>query len=193
VQLKDGNLNLGNALVLANGSASITFSTLGVGSHAITAVYAGDDNNAGNVSVQVTQTVALSSTSTSLFMSPTSAAVGRVQTFTAVVTGAAPTGIVEFRDGSTVLATAAVTNGQAIFATSNLLAGSHTFVAAYSGDANNAPSVSATLSFAVASAGGSQGKGGGEDVDTPTLPEWGVLLMAMLLLWAGTLRQRRMH
>jgi alpha-tubulin suppressor-like RCC1 family protein len=193
VQLKDGNLNLGSTLVLANGSASLTTSSLSVGSHAITAVYAGDDNNAGNLSALFTQVVALSASTTSLYMSPNNAAAGQLQTFTATVAGASPAGTVQFKESGVLLGSASLVNGQATFATSSLALGPHSVVAEYSGDQNNAPSVSATLSFAVASAGGSQGKGGGEDVDTPTLPEWGALLMAMLLLWAGTLRQRRMR
>jgi alpha-tubulin suppressor-like RCC1 family protein len=185
VQFKDGNANLGSALILANGTASLTTSSLGVGSHVITAVYAGDANNAGNLSALFTQVVALSASTTSLYMSPNNAAAGQLQSFTAPVAGASPTGTVQFKDGGVLLGSAAIFNGQAVFATSTLSVGSHSITAFYSGDADNQASTSAALVFSAAAAGGSQGHGGGEDADTPTLPEWGALLLAMLLLWVG--------
>src|SRR4029077_4928494 len=64
VSFQDGATNLGTANLL-NGQASITVSTLGVGSHSLTAAYGGDGNfNAGTSAV--TQTVNKASTTTSL-------------------------------------------------------------------------------------------------------------------------------
>ena len=69
-------------------------------------------------------------------------------TFTAQVAAAAPgggtpTGTVTFMEGSTVLATAALSNGQVQFTTSALMPGTHSISALYGGDTNFSPSVAA--------------------------------------------------
>ena len=75
---------------------------------------------------------------------PTAAAVsgslGRPVSLTVNVSGTSPTGTVTFREGSTVLGMATVSNGTASLVLSNLSIGQHTITATYSGDANNAPS-----------------------------------------------------
>ena len=64
-------------------------------------------------------------------------------TFTATVTGSAPTGTVTFNEGVAVLCNAVpLAGGQAQCSTSALTVGSHSIVASYSGDAANAASVS---------------------------------------------------
>jgi Bacterial Ig-like domain (group 3)/FG-GAP-like repeat len=60
-----------------------------------------------------------------------------------------PTGTVSFYDGSAKLATQAVSNGQATFATSSLAIGVHSITAQYSGDTNFVPSTSAIVSQVV--------------------------------------------
>jgi hypothetical protein len=78
---------------------------------------------------------------------------GQPVTFTATVTGNAPTGILVFRDGATTLCSAtASTSGNTATATcttSNLSVGTHPITAAYSGDANNAAAASAVLNQTV--------------------------------------------
>lgn len=59
-----------------------------------------------------------------------------------------PTGTVTLSDGSTTLATVPLTNGQATFASSTLSVGSHSIMAAYSGD-NNFQASTGTLSESV--------------------------------------------
>lgn len=59
-----------------------------------------------------------------------------------------PTGTVTLTDGSTTLATVPLANGQATFATSSLSVGSHSIMAAYSGD-NNFQASTGTLSQSV--------------------------------------------
>ncbi len=89
-------------------------------------------------------------TTTALASSANPAAVGAPVTFTATVAGAAPTGTVNFKDsGTTIAGCAAVPLGAARTAacsTSALVAGVHSIVAAYSGDAANAASTSSALS-----------------------------------------------
>ena len=80
-------------------------------------------------------------------------------TFTATVTGSAPTGNVSFLDGGTPVCTAVAltdTGGTrtATCSTANLTVGVHDIVAAYSGDANNASSQSAVLSQRINAAEG---------------------------------------
>jgi hypothetical protein len=72
-------------------------------------------------------------------------------TVTASVAGAAtPTGTVTFRDGATVLGTAALDpSGRAAFTTAGLAAGTHSLTAAYGGDARSAASTSPALSQTV--------------------------------------------
>ena len=57
VQFEDGGTNLGAPVALSGGKASLTTSSLAVGSHAITAVYGGDANNAGSASSTLTEIV----------------------------------------------------------------------------------------------------------------------------------------
>lgn len=89
-------------------------------------------------------------TSTTLTASPTSTTTGLPVTFTATVTqdpgSAVPTGSVTFREGSTVLGTAALDSaGTATLTTSTLPAGSDSITASYGGDSYDLKSASAVL------------------------------------------------
>ena len=75
--------------------------------------------------------------------------VGQSGTFTASVTPASATGTVQFLSNGTVIGTATLVSGSAAFATSSLAQGSHSITASYSGDANDAPANSGTLSQTV--------------------------------------------
>jgi hypothetical protein len=95
-------------------------------------------------------------TTTSLSSSLNPSTAGDNVTFTASVTGNAPTGSVAFSDGaSTMSGCAAVTltgsgnTRSAQCSTSSLTAGTHSISAAYSGDVANAPSTSSVLSQVV--------------------------------------------
>jgi probable HAF family extracellular repeat protein len=97
-------------------------------------------------------------TSTALATSAGTSVVGQRVTFTATVTpnqssAIAPTGQVTFFDGSTVMGTAPVTSGAALFTTSALTLGPHNVTALYRGDANFAASTSARSSELVVTAG----------------------------------------
>jgi hypothetical protein len=80
---------------------------------------------------------------------------GQSVTFTANVvvaagSGAAPTGVVTFLDGNTVLETKTlVGSGVASFSTAGLSVGVHAITASYAGDANSVASVSAVLTETV--------------------------------------------
>ena len=107
--------------------------------------------------------IASQSTTTSLASSANPSVVGASVTFTATVTGSAPTGTVAFADGGNTISgcgTAALPAGTAnsktaTCSTSSLAAGTHSIVASYGGDANNLASASGALAQVVNSAGGS--------------------------------------
>ena len=90
-------------------------------------------------------------TTTTLSSAPNPSIVGASESFTATVSGAAPTGTVAFTDGGSAitgcsaiaLPTGAAGSKTATCNTSSLSAGMHNIVATYSGDGANNPSTSA--------------------------------------------------
>src|SRR5207253_5677509 len=117
------------------------------------AVYATDGSNR-----LTAYAFAQQSTTTTLTSSANPAPVGANVTFTANVTGNAPTGSVAFTDGGSTIsgcgAMALAGSGNtktASCSTSSLAAGTHSIVAAYSGDPANAGSASAPLSQVIGS------------------------------------------
>jgi YVTN family beta-propeller protein len=150
VQFKDGASNLGSPVTLSASGAQLTTSALTVGVHSITAVYSGDANNAPSTSTAVTETVTKESSTTALSTSAATIQAGQPVTFTATVTGASPTGTVQFMDGATNLSSAVtLSGGSAQLTTSTLTVGGHSITAAYSGDANNSKTTSAAVTETV--------------------------------------------
>jgi hypothetical protein len=96
-------------------------------------------------------------TTTTLTSSANPDVLGQSVTFTATVApvspgSGTPTGTVQFKDGTTVLATVPLTNGVATYSTSTLGQGAHSITAVYSGDAKDLTSTSAAFSEQVQSA-----------------------------------------
>ena len=152
VQFLDGSTTLGT-VALQGGAASLSVSTLSVGSHAISAMYSGDGAGyLGSTSAVITETVSKASTSAALAVSPNPATAGQAVTLAAAVSPASATGTVQFLDGATVLGAVPVSNGAATLSTSGLGAGSHSLTAVYSGDATNSPSTSAVVALNVSKA-----------------------------------------
>ena len=141
VAFLDGNAVLGIAPINAAGQATLMVS-LGVGNHALTAVFGGNGGFAASTSAVVAETVNQAATATALSPSANPAVGGQTVTFTATVTAVAPgagtpTGTVTLLDGNTVLGTAAVgADGRATLTTSFAAAGGHAITAIYSGDGN---------------------------------------------------------
>ncbi|TCK73743.1 Ig-like domain-containing protein [Acidipila rosea] len=147
VSFKDGSAVLGSS-TLRNGSAQIAISSLAIGSHAITAIYAGDANDGGSSSSPITQMVQQAASKLTLQSSLNPSGVGARVTFTATLAsnGSIPTGTVVFEDGATVLGAGSVNgSGLASYSTTALATGQHSVTANYSGDANNGASVSAPI------------------------------------------------
>jgi hypothetical protein len=92
----------------------------------------------------------LASSSTVLAVSANTASENQALTFTATVTGFAPTGNVSFTSGATTLGTVAVANGTATLSASFAAAGTYAVTASYAGDVENQPSSSNAVSIAVA-------------------------------------------
>jgi autotransporter-associated beta strand protein len=107
---------------------------------------AGESANSGQVSATPMPPTPLPTTLASSLGA--SGSYGTAVTFTASVTAAA-TGMVTFKNGTTVLGTGTVNAGQATYATSTLAAGGHSLTAIYEGDATYAPSTSAAFSYTV--------------------------------------------
>ncbi len=157
VNFNDGNNQIGSGTLSTVGTAQVaTFSTttLAIGTHSITAIYAGDTNNAGSTSTPVSQVITAVTTTTTLTSSNLSPAYGAAVTLTATVatTGThKPTGTVTFNNGNTVIGMSALNGSQvATLATSAFAVGANSITATYGGDANNSSSTSTILTETVA-------------------------------------------
>ncbi|MBC5785079.1 Ig-like domain repeat protein [Ramlibacter sp. USB13] len=147
VTFTDGAATLG-AKPLASGSVTLSVKLPG-GSHALTAVYAGDAANTASTSSTLTHVVSAAASTTTLSVTPSGAAIGQNVTLMAKVAGYNPSGAVTFTAGGTPIGTAPVTGGAATLSTAGLGPGSHVLSASYAGDASNATSTSATVSVTV--------------------------------------------
>ena len=163
VTFLDGTTVLGVGAINAAGIATFTTSSLAIGSHSITASFAGDTNFTGATSTALTQIVSKIPSAIVLTQTTPLQLLNTMITFSANVTtpSPTPTGSVTFYDGETALGTAPLstngtavvtlsTTGNAAFSTNSLAAGTHIITAAYSGDSTFMSSTSAPLSNVVA-------------------------------------------
>ncbi len=152
----DGNTVLAMVPINAAGQATLLVS-LGVGNHALTAVFEGNAGFAASTSAVMAATVHQAATATALSPSANPAVAGQAIAFTATVTAVvpgvgAPTGTIAFLDGGTVLGTAALgADGRATLITAGFAAaGGHAITAAYSGDDHFAASSQAVVEQVIA-------------------------------------------
>ena len=143
----DGKVSLAVGAIIA-GAASITTSTLFVGTHPITAVYSGDTNYYGASSAVLSEVVNKVSTAVTLISSLNPSTFGNAVTLTATISAGA-TGTVTFHDGTTALGTGIINNGVATLTTSSLAVGSHSITVQYGGDTNYNGAVSIAVSQVV--------------------------------------------
>jgi len=153
VKFLDGTTQIGTAALAGNpGAASFAISTLTAGSHSISASYQGDQNN-GQSSASIAQTVNLTPTVTAVSATPDPGIAGKPITLTATVTVASgtgkTTGTVTFTDGAATLGTANVGTGGTASLNKILAPGPHAIVATYGGDGNNNGSASAPLAVPI--------------------------------------------
>ena len=146
VTFKDGATTLGSGAVSGN-LASLTTSSLAMGTHFMTAVYGGDSNFTGGTSETWAQVVTKAATATTLLSSMNPSVSGKPVTFTASVSSLAggPTGKIQFMNGTTVLETLKLTSGSAKYTTSKLPLGANGITAVYEGDSDNSGSMSAPV------------------------------------------------
>ena len=154
VQFAIDGSSVGGAVSLSGGSAtSGSISTLAVGTHSVTATYAGNGSFNGSTSSTLTQTVNKADAATSVNTSSANPSVfGQAVTFTALVTAmppgaGTPTGTVQFSvDGVNLGGPATLSFGVATSpTTSSLTVGTHTVTASYSGDGNFTGSASPSM------------------------------------------------
>ena len=145
VSYKIGSSTL-STVPLVNGYSTYTTAFPSIETQSITAVYSGDANNLGSTSSTLNEVV-LAATSTNLTTSNSSTVVDQPVTFTASVTSptGTPTGNVTFTVSGNKPVNVLLTNGEAMFTWTFANAGVRTVTAAYSGNANDAPSTSAPL------------------------------------------------
>jgi Bacterial Ig-like domain (group 3) len=157
VNFLDGTKTLGIGTLTSSGAATLSLSTLSVGTHAITATYGATPDSASSTSATLTEVIQPTppaASATTLSSSTNPAASGQAVTFTATVvkTPQPPTGAVTFLDGSIILGTKALdSTGTAMFSTSTLDIGSHSITANYAGDATTTASVSPAMIEVVSS------------------------------------------
>jgi subtilase family serine protease len=133
----------------------------------------GWDYTTGFGSFDVTAAAAFTRPAIVVTLTPAMVAPGGAVTLSATVTGNNPTGTVQFQvNGANFGTPVALVNGVATLTTTSLPAGSDTISAVYSGDLYNAGASSPPATENV----------GVSAKQVPTLPEWGMILMGILLL-----------
>lgn len=150
--LADG-ASIGTATLDSTGQATLNYSALTVGTHVITASYAGTNDYMASTSASVSQVVQKMPTSTSLGASSSGGA-NSPATLVATVTGITsltpiPTGTVTFFNGTTNLGTAPLNANGIATLSPQLAATSNTFTATYSGDAVHSPSSSVAVAITI--------------------------------------------
>jgi Bacterial Ig-like domain (group 3)/FG-GAP repeat len=135
----------------ASCSESVAFAPATLGPAAGTLTFTDNSGGSTTQQVQLSGTGITAVTSTSIASSLNPSTYGQAVTFTAVVTNASgtPTGSVTFMDGANSLGVAGLTGGAASITVSNLVAGSHSIVAMFSGGTNLNPSTSPALAQTV--------------------------------------------
>ncbi len=148
ITITDTTDALSCSYALRSPQTGCSIAPLGVGTKTLTAKYSGDNYFLASSDVE-TLAVTAANSATSLTSSPNPATIGRNITLHASVSGYAPSGTVGFSDGATTLCSANLSGtGNSRIAScdfATLVLGSHSITASYSGDSNNAPSMSAPL------------------------------------------------
>lgn len=153
IAFSDGGQSIGTVALGTGGVAALSTNALAVGSHKITASYAGDQDVDASTSAAITQTITEANTATVLTVNPAQPESGTSATLTATVSpisgSGSVTGTVTFSDGSSSLGSSAVgANGKSsiavIFST-----GTHSLKAIYGGDTDDSASASAVVTLQV--------------------------------------------
>ncbi|HEY6469917.1 MAG TPA: Ig-like domain-containing protein [Candidatus Dormibacteraeota bacterium] len=194
VTFADGSTALGSATLVAGGGGDqATYTTaFAAGAHSITATWAGDADFNNSTSAPVGFAVALGAATVTLTSSPNPAVAGETVTLRARViptapSTQAPSGSVQFYDGTTLLGTVSLSAGSATFSTS-FAAGSHNLSAMYSGNGAYPSAASPVLSDVEAVTAVSVPTTG---ANGSSIVQFGALLMLTGLAWSGAAIRRR--
>ena len=148
VTFYNGSTVIGTGTLNAAGSASLTLSTLPVGTNPVSASYAGqgeDGGSTGNTSV----TVYADQTTATLSASSASILAGQNETLTVAVTspnGSTPAGTVTFLNGAATLGTGTLNaSGMATLSTTALPVGTNSIDVTYAANGNDAGATSNTV------------------------------------------------
>lgn len=160
VMFLDGTTMLGGGSLSA-GMATLSTSSLSLGSHSITATYSGDSTY-GSSSATRTQTVGKTNTTTALTSVPNPSTYGQGVAVTAAVSPPTATGTVTFFELTcspapcsakpVAVGSGTLSGGRATFSTSSLSAGTNLLTATYGGDTADSGSTSSTLTQTVSQA-----------------------------------------
>ncbi len=152
----DNGTQIGNPVSLASQQATLTTTTLAVGTQSITATYSGATGFNGSTSSALSQVVNSTtavSTTTALSSSANPSTFGQSVTFTATVTAATGTAsggtVTFFENGVQIGNPVSLASQQAALTVSNLPVGTQTITATYSGASGFAGSNSSTLNQVV--------------------------------------------
>ena len=151
VAFDDGTWNLGDG-TLVNGVATfqVTGSNMGLGNHALVAIYNGDLLHSWGESAVMPYIVANAVSPNISVLPGTSVPLGQVVTINAAMADATATGTFIFYDRGTLLGSVALSNGAASFTLASPISGNHNLYVSYSGDIAHLPSNSTTVTLTVA-------------------------------------------
>jgi large repetitive protein len=142
----DSGTSIGTGTISGT-TATFSTTTLALGSHSITAGYAGSTDYNSVTSIVFTQAI-LATPTLSVATSATPTTYGTSVTFTATIS-AGPTGSITFYDSGTSIGTGAISSGKATLAISTLSAGTHSITAGFAGNPDYAQVTSSAISQVV--------------------------------------------
>jgi hypothetical protein len=191
----EGQTFIGAIDVLTDGSGNASFGPQGfavpAGQNIITSTATSAAGDTSEFSQCLVAGPGPGASSTALVSSLNPSLVGQSVTFTATVTGASPTGTIQFKDGAGNLGgPVAIAGAVATLTTSALTQGTHPITAVYSGDANNLTSTSPVVQQVV-NAPGPPPPPPVPGQAIPTLSELALLLLGMLVATIGMARVNR--
>ncbi len=137
----------------STGTASVTLSTLTVGTHSASATYSGDSNDAASTSTSVSEVIQPIPTATALGVTTTTGTSSPQSILVSTVVGTSgptPTGTVQFLNGSTVIGSSGLDSTGVATLVPDLPTGTYSIIAEYSGDAIHSPSTSQPTSLSTA-------------------------------------------
>ncbi len=151
ITFMEGTILLGTVTLNGVGVASLMVPSLAAGNHSLVATYSGDGDNFSSASATLTQGIQLRPTTTALSSTSTDPNNPQQVTLISVMSWsgpAAPTGMVTFTSGSTVLGSAQVDSIGVASLTVTLSSPTESIVATYNGDGSYATSASLATSIA---------------------------------------------